>query len=109
MPWLLYVKTRIAEIKTVTLLQNNDEYKKPARKSKHVIKVPSSQEKEFAAVVGGAVDQWETINGSVYEMIRLRDDVYKRYKTMLLAFIDERVKKHVAYMQNNGRLSSRPS
>lgn len=109
MPWQHYVKTRIAEIKSVTLLQNNGEYKKPTHKSKNVPNVPKSQEEEFAAVVGGAADQWEAINGSIHEMFRLRDDVYKRYKTMLLAFIDERVKVHKAHMQINGRLSSRTS
>jgi hypothetical protein len=108
-PWQHYVKTRIAEIKSVTLLQNNNECKKPVRKSKNVPNVPKSQEEEFAAVVGQAVDQWEAINGSVYEMVRLRDDIYKRYKTMLLAFIDERVKKHVVHMQDTGRLNYRTS
>lgn len=103
-PWHLYSKTRIEKIKAVSRLKSIAERKPHVGKSKTAIKVAKTKEEEFAEVLGGAIDQWETKNGSVRDMVQSRDGPYEKKKALLLGFIDKRVEKHKAHMQHNGRL-----
>jgi len=104
-PWQRYAKTRIEQVQAATLLKSIEERKKQAGKSKKGSKVAKAREEEFAEVLSGAVDQWQARNGSFGDMLLSRDDLYQSNKALLLDFIDERVMKHKAHMQNNGRLN----
>lgn len=103
-PWHIYAKSRIEAIVSVKRLQSIEECKRQIDENKNGIKAIKTREEEFAEVFGRAVDQWVKENGSVFDMLRSKEDIYKTRKTMLLAFIDERVKKHKAHMKSNGRL-----
>lgn len=90
-PWDLYAESRVREIVTASHLRDVEESQKTAGSKLGGIDPGKSEEELFVEVFVAAAKSWQVRNGPLDDMMKMREETFKKKQASLVDFIDEEV------------------